>query len=118
MGSSFSIDDNDAKRGFYIHQFLATDISSLLRVLDFTVGRAISLGMSIFALSILRRQEIKFMLLFAGFELYNTAFLARITVSISLFLWTWLLIIPGMFATISYSMTIVLGLDMGRISST
>jgi uncharacterized membrane protein len=65
----------------------------------------LSLGAAIFSLAISRDKEPKFEQLFQGFQKFEVAFLAYILMVIFILLWTLLLIIPGIIAAFSYSMT-------------
>lgn len=69
------------------------------------IGGPFSLGLSIFVLSVSRNQDPKYKQLFDGFKEFGTAlgsYLLRLMFTV---LWSLLLIIPGIIASISYSMT-------------
>ncbi|MFC2127177.1 DUF975 family protein [Bacteroidota bacterium] len=70
------------------------------------IGGPLALGIAIFALSIAREKEdTRFEQLFEGFQNFVTALTAYLLMILFIFLWTLLLIIPGLIAAISYSMT-------------
>ena len=63
------------------------------------------LGVSGFSLNISRNKEARFEQIFDGFRNYVTALVAYLLMILFVFLWTLLLIIPGIIAALSYSMT-------------
>lgn len=63
------------------------------------------LGIIIFSLAISRGKEAKFEQLFEGFKRFGTALSAYLLVLVFTLLWTLLLIVPGIIAGLSYSMT-------------
>ena len=65
----------------------------------------ISLGMVMFFLSLSRATNPQASLIFKGFDNWISAFLTLLAMSILIFLWTILLIVPGIIATLSYNMT-------------
>lgn len=69
------------------------------------IGGPFSLGLSIFILAVSRDQDAKFSQLFYGFYLIWKALGAYLAILLFTLLWTLLLIIPGIMAAISYSLT-------------
>jgi uncharacterized membrane protein len=65
----------------------------------------LTLGLTMFSLSVSRNQDISFDKLFKGFDNFGTAFLAYLLQVVFVILWSLLLIVPGIIAAISYSMT-------------
>jgi uncharacterized membrane protein len=63
------------------------------------------LGMIIFVLSIARNKKASFEQLFLGFQNFGTAIGAYLLMLLFIILWSLLLIIPGIIAALSYSMT-------------
>ena len=63
------------------------------------------LGYSGFFLSMSRKQDVKISQLFDGFTKFTQAFIAYILMAIFILLWSLLLIVPGIIAMLSYSMT-------------
>ena len=63
------------------------------------------LGMSIFSLSLARNQEARIEQLFDGFKNFGTSLGAYVLMVVFIILWLLLLIIPGIIAAISYSLT-------------
>ncbi len=76
----------------------------------------LTLGISIFMLHIARNQDADSNLLFKGFEQFGNALGAYLLMLIFVLLWTLLLIIPGIIASISYSMTFFIMADDESIS--
>ena len=74
-------------------------------VASLVVTGPMSLGVAIFSLSLARRQEAKLEQLFDGFQHFMTSMGAYLLMLVFIVLWTLLLIVPGIIAAISYSMT-------------
>lgn len=62
-------------------------------------------GFAIFSLALSRNQEVKFEQLFDGFKSFAKYLYAYLLIAIYVLLWMLLLIIPGIVAAFSYSMT-------------
>jgi len=77
-------------------------ISSLILVF---IAGPLAVGISIFSLKISRNEEARFEQIFTGFYNYLNSVIAYLLVVLFILLWTLLLIIPGIIAAISYSMT-------------
>lgn len=69
------------------------------------IGGPLSLGASIFSLALARGQEARFEQLFDGFMHFQQTFITYLLMMVYIILWTLLLIIPGIIAALSYSMT-------------
>ena len=69
------------------------------------IGGPLTLGWTIFFLNLVRRQEAQLAQLFDGFYRFVNAFLAYLLMILFIFLWSLLLLIPGIVAFLSYSMT-------------
>lgn len=80
-------------------QSLVPNIYSLL------ITGPMTLGYSMFAISIFRKRESSPAEVFYGFEKFFKAFGLYIVMSIFIFLWTLLFIIPGIIAALRYSMS-------------
>jgi len=71
-----------------------------------------SLGITMFYLSISRRQEATFGQAFSGFSRFGEALAAYVVMSVFVALWALLLIIPGIIKSYSYALTFyILGED-------
>ncbi len=69
------------------------------------IGGPLTLGMAIFALSLSRNEDARLEQLFDGFQHFLVALVAYLLVILYTILWMLLLIVPGIIASISYSMT-------------
>ena len=99
---------------FFIYTLLTTTPGStrshgtfftLSSTLTLILAGPLSLGAAIFSLSISRGKEAMLEQIFQGFNNFSTAFITYLLVLIYVLLWTLLLIIPGIIAALSYSMT-------------
>ena len=73
--------------------------------LTLILGGPLALGAAIFSLSISRGKEARLEQIFLGFNNFSTALITYLLVIVYVFLWTLLLIIPGIIAALGYSMT-------------
>jgi len=69
------------------------------------IGGPLALGAAIFSLSLARRKEARLEQIFLGFNNFSTAFITYLLVIVYVLLWALLLIIPGIIAALSFSMT-------------
>lgn len=74
-------------------------------------------GLAIFFLTMSRGGEAKFEQLFGGFRSYPTYLVAYLLILVFVLLWSILLIVPGIIAAISYSMTYYIIADNPTISA-
>jgi len=74
-------------------------------VASLILGGPFLLGITIFALNISRNNDPKLEQLFHGFKNFGTSLGAYLLMVLFIFLWTLLLIVPGIIAAISYAMT-------------
>ncbi len=89
---------DDMNRGFsFVHSF-----GSIIYLL---IAGPLALGVSIFSLHITRNMEARFEQIFDGFRNFKTSFVAYLLTILFIFLWSLLLIIPGIIAALSYAMT-------------
>jgi len=86
-------------------------------LLSFIIAGPMAVGIAVFSLTISRDQDAGIEQLFAGFYNFVTALVAYLLMLIFTFLWTLLLIIPGIIAAISYSMTFFILADDESISA-
>jgi uncharacterized membrane protein len=92
-------------------------LSSLGTIIFLLVDGALILGLTIFSLSISLGTEDKVEQLFQGFKRYSTATAAYLLILLFIVLWTLLLIIPGIIAALSYSMTFYIIADNPSINA-
>jgi uncharacterized membrane protein len=76
-----------------------------------------ALGFAIFSLKIARSQEARISMMFEGFNKFGKALAAYFLMVIFVILWLLLLIIPGIIAAISYSMTFYIIADDDSIDA-
>jgi uncharacterized membrane protein len=69
------------------------------------ISGPLSLGMALIFLRLVRGESIDIAMMFKGFEDFLRSFVSGLLVAIFTFLWTLLLIVPGIIAGLSYSMT-------------
>lgn len=81
------------------------------------VAGALMLGLSIVFLNIARRTNVEVAQLFEGFQHFATALAAYLLMALFILLWSLLLIIPGVIATLSYAMTYYVIADEPDISA-
>jgi uncharacterized membrane protein len=75
------------------------------------------LGLTMFFLALSRGESVCIELIFKGFNRFGTAMAASLLVGLFTFLWTLLLIVPGIIASISYSQTFYILADNPGIDS-
>jgi|SRR3989344_4697814 len=94
--------------GSFLYIFITTIVGSprkLGSIFSFLINGPMLLGLSVFSLSLSRRQETTVSQLFVGFNEFKRAFSAYFFMMLSIILWSLLLIIPGIIAALSYSQT-------------
>ena len=74
-------------------------------IITLVISGPLALGVSGFFLGLSRRQEVKFSEMFNGFNHFVVALGAYLLMALFVFLWMLLLIIPGIIASIAYSLT-------------
>src|SRR6185312_6100896 len=74
-------------------------------VVSLLIGGPFALGAAIFSLSLSRGKEVKLEQIFQGFNRFSTALGAYLLMLLYVVLWMLLLIVPGIIAALSYSMT-------------
>jgi uncharacterized membrane protein len=74
-------------------------------LISLLIAGPLMLGAATFSLHIARGQEAKLEQLFEGFKYYGLALGTHLLMVLYIFLWSLLLIVPGIIAALSYSMT-------------
>ena len=74
-------------------------------LLTLILGGPFALGAAIFSLSIARGQAEKIDMIFEGFQHFTNALVTYLLMVLYVVLWSLLLIVPGIIAALSYSMT-------------
>jgi uncharacterized membrane protein len=86
-------------------------------ILTFIVGGPLVLGLAIFSLSLARNQEARLEQLFLGFNKFGLSLGAYLLMVLFIILWMLLLIIPGIMAALSYSLTFYIIADDDSIGA-
>ena len=79
--------------------------NNLFSIVTFIVEGPLLLGLTIFFLKLSREQDARFENLFDGFKLFVKAAGTYLLMVLFIFLWSLLLIVPGIIAAMSYSMS-------------
>lgn len=86
-------------------------------VISLVIAGPLALGLAIIFLKLVRGEEISVEMVFSGFKDFTRSFTAGVLVIIYVFLWSLLLIIPGIVAALSYSMTFFIMADNPNLSA-
>ena len=84
---------------------VARSIPKVGFIISLLIGGAMSLGLAIFSLALSRNQNSKLEQIFEGFKRFGVSLIAYFMIILFILLWSLLLIIPGIIAVLSYSMT-------------
>jgi uncharacterized membrane protein len=95
---------------------MSSSVAGLIYLYQFLVVGALLFGVTTLYLRYRRRQEAPTELLFSGFANYGRAFLLSLLIGIFVFLWSLLLIIPGVIAFYRYRLAFYLLADDPNIS--
>jgi uncharacterized membrane protein len=93
---------------FLVYMLIAVGIQNIPKagpILSLLVSGPMMLGITIFSLSLSRKTGPKMEQMFEGFKRFSTALSAYLLTLLFTILWSLLLIIPGIIAAMSYSMT-------------
>jgi uncharacterized membrane protein len=77
----------------------------LSSIIGLIIGGPFALGLAVFSLSLARNQEARLEQIFLGFNKFGLSLGAYLLMLLFILLWTLLLIIPGIIASLSYSLT-------------
>ena len=94
-----------------------TEFFPLVGLLLLAISGPMALGIAIFSINISRNQDARLEQVFQGFNNFNTSLGAYLLMLLFTFLWTLLLIIPGIIAVLSYSMTFYILADDNSIGA-
>lgn len=103
--------------GTFFVFMLILSVVSIIPFASIIVVAPFSLGIVIFSLAISRNEEAKLDLIFQGFNKFGTSLGAYWLMFLFILLWTLLLIIPGIIAALSYSMTFYIIADEDSITA-
>lgn len=87
---------------------IAQAIPKIGLVLSLIISGPVSIGLYIFSFTIARYQKAKIEQIFEGFESFKNGVIAYLLMFVFTILWTLLLIIPGIIAAYSYSLTFLI----------
>ncbi len=77
-------------------------------IISLLISGPVSIGLYIFSLTIARHEKAKIEQIFEGFESFKNGVIAYVLLVVFTILWTLLLIVPGIIAAYSYSMTFLI----------
>ena len=83
----------------------------LAGLIIFIIGGPLALGISIFSLAVSRNEDARLEQIFDGFKNFGNSLIAYLLMLVFTVLWMLLLIIPGIIAALSYSMTFFIMAD-------
>lgn len=92
-------------------------VNSLFSLISFLISGPINLGIASFYIHLTSTRNAEFSDLFNGFHNFLNAFLTNFFMTLFTFLWSLLLLIPGIIAAISYSMTFYILNENPELSS-
>jgi len=99
---------------FVVYLILSVALQSI-PTLGIIVGLVLSgpfaLGLCIFSVNIARNREARLEQMFDGFKNWGTAIAAYLLTAVFVLLWLLLLIVPGIIAALSYSLTLYILVD-------
>ncbi|MGN0728526.1 DUF975 family protein [Treponema sp.] len=91
-------------------------VSSFTFVGPFLLQGPLQLGLTLFMIEVVRTKKGQFNTGFKGFNQFGTSFVATLLMSILIFLWSLLLIIPGIIACFRYALTYYIIADNPEMS--
>ena len=92
-------------------------IYSISSILSILIAGPMALGIATFSLSLSRNQDARLEQIWQGFNNFGTSLGAYLLMMLFIILWTLLLIIPGIIAALSYSMTFYILADDSSIGA-
>jgi uncharacterized membrane protein len=96
---------------------VTTEFSPFSGIVSLIVSGPMALGIAIFSINISRNQEARLEQIFQGFNTFGTSLGANLLMTLFILLWSLLLIIPGIIAALSYSMTFYILADDSSIGA-
>ncbi|MEA4936895.1 MAG: DUF975 family protein [Paludibacter sp.] len=97
--------------GTYLVYLLIMGGLGTIPVAPLIVGGPFALGVAMFTLSVSRKEESRIEQIFHGFEYFGNSLVAYLLMTLFILLWSLLLIVPGIIAAFSYSMTFFIMAD-------
>lgn len=104
---------------FLIRNILFTVIAVLLIwvIITFVISGAVRLGYAVFNLKLVDRKEVSISDLFSQFHRFGDGFCMNILIDLYVFLWSLLLVVPGIVKAYSYAMTPYILAENPRMSA-
>lgn len=81
-----------------------SSFNNLMSIVGFIIGGPVYFGVASYFLKLARHEPTEFSEMFSGFRLFKTNFVLNFFIIIFTVLWTLLLIVPGIIASIKYTM--------------
>lgn len=94
-----------------------SELFPIAGLLSLIIAGPMAVGLAIFSLNISRNEDARFEQIFQGFNNFATSLGAYFLMVIFILLWSLLLIIPGIIAALSYSMTFYILADDSSIGA-
>ena len=91
--------------GFMLILSVFSFLAIVFTILHFTIGGAVTLGYVKFNLNLMDNKPASFAQLFSEFHRLGAGFFMQLLRSVYIFLWSLLLVIPGIYAAYGYAMT-------------
>lgn len=107
LGLFFSL----SKEVLVMGQLVPVSLSYGSSIYSFLISGPIAFGSALFFLAFFRRQKTDVGMLFEGFSHFGRAFILMLLMSVKIFLWSMLFIIPGIIATLRYSQAFFVMVD-------
>jgi len=102
---------------YFICSSAASALPRIGSIASLAVSGPLTLGISIFVLKLVRDNNPKISNIFDGFNDFLRAFLTHLLILIFVLLWMLLLIVPGIIAALSYSMSFYILADNPELSA-
>ena len=103
---------------YYIVSFIIGFVPILGVIASLILTGPLVLGFTYFMMTLAREQEARIEQIFDGFKLFGPALATYLLMAVFVFLWTLLLIIPGIIAAFNYSMSFYILADDNSLSAT
>lgn len=115
-GINWTVNTNHIIRyGFFSNNNVKVNYGSLLNLI---LGGPAGLGIATYFLRLLRDEDSSIENVFSGFSSFGKTFVLNLLITIFVFLWTLLLIVPGIIALIRYSMSYYIMHDNPELTAT
>ena len=86
-------------------------VSGIISLAQFVIGGSVSIGHNRFCLKLVDGEQAQFEDLFSGFDIFGNAFVLNLLITLKVFAWSLLFVIPGIVKAYAYSMAYYIKLD-------